>query len=31
MTLVATFSKGDFNLPESQIRDAVMPGWKELP
>ena len=28
--LVATFSKGDFNLPESQIRDAVAAGWKEL-
>lgn len=28
--LVVTFSKGDFNLPESQIRDAVAAGWKEL-
>lgn len=28
--LVETFSKTAFHLPESQIRDAVSAGWKEL-
>ena len=28
--LVETFSKGDFNIPESEIRNAVSDAWKEL-
>lgn len=28
--LVETFSKDDFNIPESEIRNAVSDAWKEL-
>ena len=28
--LVATFTADDFNIPESEIRDAASEAWKEL-